>query len=78
MGLRINDDHPQSHRAMTDQGSFALHDFIGDSWMILFSHPKDFTPSAPPSSAPWRSWPTSGRSGTPRSSAFPSTRSRST
>jgi alkyl hydroperoxide reductase subunit AhpC len=28
----------------TDQGSFALHDWIGDNWAILFSHPKDFTP----------------------------------
>ena len=43
MGLRINDTIPDL-TVETDQGSFALHDFIGDSWMILFSHPKDFTP----------------------------------
>ncbi len=43
MGLRINDTIPNL-TVETDQGSFALHDFIGDSWAILFSHPKDFTP----------------------------------
>ncbi|WP_284262034.1 peroxiredoxin [Roseicyclus amphidinii] len=43
MALRINDTLPNL-TVQTDQGSFALHDFIGDSWMILFSHPKDFTP----------------------------------
>jgi alkyl hydroperoxide reductase subunit AhpC len=43
MALRINDTLPNL-TVNTDQGEFALHDFIGDSWMILFSHPKDFTP----------------------------------
>lgn len=43
MGLRINDTIPDL-TVETDQGSFSLHDFIGDSWAILFSHPKDFTP----------------------------------
>jgi alkyl hydroperoxide reductase subunit AhpC len=43
MGLRINDTIPNL-TVTTDQGSFTLHDFIGDSWAILFSHPKDFTP----------------------------------
>jgi len=43
MGLRINDEVPNLSLE-TDQGSFMLHDFIGDSWTILFSHPKDFTP----------------------------------
>ncbi|MEJ6526794.1 MAG: peroxiredoxin [OM182 bacterium] len=43
MGLRINDTIPNLH-VETDQGSFDLHDWIGDSWAILFSHPKDFTP----------------------------------
>lgn len=43
MGLRINDIVPNL-TVETDQGSFALHDWIGDSWAILFSHPKDFTP----------------------------------
>ena len=43
MALRINDTVPNLD-LITDQGSFKLHDFIGDSWAILFSHPKDFTP----------------------------------
>ena len=43
MGLRINDIVP-NFTAETDQGTITFHDWIGDSWAILFSHPKDFTP----------------------------------
>ena len=43
MGLRINDTVPNFH-AVTDQGEIDFHDFIGDSYTILFSHPADFTP----------------------------------
>jgi len=43
MSLRINDTIPDL-TVETDQGSFSLHEWIGDSWAILFSHPKDFTP----------------------------------
>lgn len=43
MGLRINDTIPNLE-VTTDQGTFKLHDWIGESWAILFSHPKDFTP----------------------------------
>lgn len=43
MGLRINDTIPDL-TVETDQGTFSLHEWIGDSWAILFSHPKDFTP----------------------------------
>jgi len=43
MGLRINDTIPDL-TVETDQGSFSLHEFVGDNWAILFSHPKDFTP----------------------------------
>ncbi|NOD63867.1 MULTISPECIES: peroxiredoxin [unclassified Ruegeria] len=43
MGLRINDTVP-NFTAETDQGTVQFHDWIGDSWAILFSHPKDFTP----------------------------------
>ena len=43
MGLRINDTVP-NFTAETDQGEITFHDWIGDSWAILFSHPKDFTP----------------------------------
>ncbi|WP_298905612.1 peroxiredoxin [uncultured Aliiroseovarius sp.] len=43
MGLRINDIVP-NFTAETDQGEIKFHDWIGDSWAILFSHPKDYTP----------------------------------
>lgn len=43
MTLRINDTIPDL-TVKTDQGEFSLHDWIGDSWAVLFSHPKDFTP----------------------------------
>ncbi|OUS19296.1 peroxidase [Litorivita pollutaquae] len=43
MALRINDIVP-NFTAQTDQGEITFHDWIGDSWAILFSHPKDFTP----------------------------------
>ncbi|MCB1419080.1 MAG: peroxiredoxin [Notoacmeibacter sp.] len=43
MSLRINDLVPNI-TVETDHGTFALHDFIGNNYAILFSHPKDFTP----------------------------------
>jgi alkyl hydroperoxide reductase subunit AhpC len=43
MSLRINDTIPNL-TVETDQGTLNLHDWVGDSWAVIFSHPKDFTP----------------------------------
>jgi alkyl hydroperoxide reductase subunit AhpC len=43
MALRINDEAP-NFTADTTSGPITFHDWIGDNWVVLFSHPKDFTP----------------------------------
>ena len=43
MSLRINDTAPDFEQDST-AGKIKFHDYLGDSWGILFSHPKDFTP----------------------------------
>ena len=43
MAIRLGDQAPD-FTAESTQGPIKFHDYLGDGWGILFSHPKDFTP----------------------------------
>ena len=43
MGLRLGDEAP-NFTAEATQGTINFHEWLGDGWGILFSHPKDYTP----------------------------------
>ena len=44
MALRINDEVPDFDAETTEETIDSFHEWIGDGWAVLFSHPKDFTP----------------------------------
>lgn len=44
MAIRINDEVPDFSAETTEGTIGSFHDWIGDGWVVLFSHPKDFTP----------------------------------
>ncbi|MDA8047010.1 MAG: redoxin domain-containing protein, partial [Actinomycetota bacterium] len=43
MALQLGDEAPD-FTADTTEGTIGFHDYLGDGWGVLFSHPKDFTP----------------------------------
>jgi alkyl hydroperoxide reductase subunit AhpC len=67
MSLRINDEAP-NFTAETTQGTINFHDWIGNGWAVLFSHPKDFTPVCTTESGYMAGLNPNSRNATPRSS----------
>jgi len=43
MAIRLGDEAP-NFTAQTTQGELNFHEYLGDGWGVLFSHPKDYTP----------------------------------
>jgi alkyl hydroperoxide reductase subunit AhpC len=43
MGLHLGDTVPD-FKASTTNGDISFHEYLGDSWGVLFSHPADYTP----------------------------------
>ena len=73
MSLTIGDYRTGLH-CRDDRRPIEFHDWVGDSWGAIFSHPKDFTPVCTTDSATWPDQ-AGVRPSTSRSSAYPSTRS---
>ena len=65
MSLRINDIAPD-FTAETTHGTIQFHEWIGDNWAVLFSHPRISPLSAPLSWAPSRHSMSSSRRGAPK------------
>ena len=69
MSIRLGDIAPD-FQADTTQGAINFHDWIGDGWVILFSHPKDFTPVCTTELVTWQNWYPSFNKETARSLAL--------